>query len=142
MSKIEEKRYVGKRERINSNLYERSEEKREKLKKIKIKEKIKLKPLSERTELFEKIEKNKIKDIQLAQFIRFHKFVKENNYEITEEVREFVKKQNERGIAKKFYENILNELKGNKEYNKTMLCLIEKYLKYEFGKERIEDKLK
>ena len=30
----------------------------------------------------------------------------------------------------------------SKEYNKTVMDIIEQYLKYQFGEERIEDKLK
>lgn len=94
------------------------------------------------------------KALNLAQFKRFYSFVKDKNFDFFDKkVKDFIKKQKERKIAIKFYEFIetkfINEIKEdeNKKDEKSLeakqkLEIIEKYLLYVFGEERINEKLK
>lgn len=89
-------------------------------------------------------------DINIAQFMRFYKLVEKQDFSIKEEkdgkeseIKKFLKEQKERDIALKFYNYIEKEFiekVGNedKKLNKTKLTLIEQYLKYKEGRERIE----
>lgn len=154
MSGIERKRYVGKREKIEKNIYSLAKEKSDKLEKEegKIKENIKLKNIGDRNTIFNEIKEKmdsipKDKNIKLAQFSRFYKFVESYNFTMqsNQNIKEFIDKQIERKIAVGFYNYINKEIMSKKENiveNKTKLTIIEKYLKYEFGRERFEDKIK
>lgn len=108
----------------------------------------------EREKLFEDLKEDLDKindDINIAQFMRFYKLVEKQDFSIKEEkdgkeseIKKFLKDQKERDIALKFYtyiekefiEKIKNE---DKKLNKTKLTLIEQYLKYKEGRERIEE---
>lgn len=158
---MSEKRYVPKRNKNEKTLDKIIKEKIEKIKREEknIKEQVGIKGKEEREESLKKIKKrideinnNAKKDkekIKLAQFTRFYKFVEKENFEIkgNKKVEEFIERQVNREISKEFYLYIKKELletdKGHsKEYNKTVMDTIEQYLKYQFGEERIEDKLK
>ena len=107
----------------------------------------------EREKLFKDLKEDLDKvndDINIAQFMRFYKLVEKQDFSIKEEkdgkeseIKKFLKDQKERDIALKFYnymekefiEKVKNE---DKKLNKTKLTLIEQYLKYKEGRERIE----
>ena len=107
----------------------------------------------EREKLFEDLKEDLDKindDINIAQFMRFYKLVEKQDFSIKEEkdgkeseIKKFLKDQKERDIALKFYnymekefiEKVKNE---DKKLNRTKLILIEQYLKYKEGRERIE----
>lgn len=90
-------------------------------------------------------------DINIAQFMRFYKLVEKQDFSIKEEkdgkeseIKKFLKDQKERDIALKFYNYIEKEFiekveNEDKKLNKTKLTLIEQYLKYKEGRERIEE---
>ena len=108
----------------------------------------------EREKLFEDLKEDLDKindDINVAQFMRFYKLVEKQDFSIKEEkdgkeseIKKFLKAQKERDIALKFYNYIEKEFiekveNEDKKLNKTKLTLIEQYLKYKEGRERIEE---
>ena len=108
----------------------------------------------EREKLFEDLKEDLDKindDINIAQFMRFYKLVEKQDFSIKEEkdgkeseIKKFLKAQKERDIALKFYNYIEKEFiekveNEDKKLNKTKLTLIEQYLKYKEGRERIEE---
>ena len=107
----------------------------------------------EREKLFEDLKEDLDKindDINVAQFMRFYKLVEKQDFSIKEEkdgkeseIKKFLKDQKERDIALKFYNYIEKEFiekveNEDRKLNKTKLILIEQYLKYKEGRERIE----
>ena len=107
----------------------------------------------EREKLFEDLKEDLDKindDINIAQFMRFYKLVEKQDFSIKEEkdgkeseIKKFLKAQKERDIALKFYNYIEKEFiekveNEDKKLNRTKLILIEQYLKYKEGRERIE----
>lgn len=107
----------------------------------------------EREKLFKNLKEDLDKindDINIAQFMRFYKLVEKQDFSIKEEkdgkeseIKKFLKDQKERGIALKFYNYIEKEFiekveNEDKKLNRTKLILIEQYLKYKEGRERIE----
>ena len=96
-------------------------------------------------ELEELKKRDEKKYINLSQFERFYKFIREKDYEYSnEKVKEFIKKQQDRGIAENFYEFLEKEAKNSmdKEELKLKLEIIGKHLRYELGVKRMEEKLK
>ena len=107
----------------------------------------------EREKLFKDLKEDLDKindDINIAQFMRFYKLVEKQDFSIKEkkdgkesEIKKFLKDQKERDIALKFYNYIEKEFiekveNEDRKLNKTKLILIEQYLKYKEGRERIE----
>ena len=107
----------------------------------------------EREKLFKDLKEDLDKindDINIAQFMRFYKLVEKHDFSIKEEkdgkeseIKKFLKDQKERDIALKFYNYIEKEFiekvkNEDKKLNKIKLTLIEQYLKYKEGRERIE----
>ena len=149
-------RFVPERNKLTESFEDKLKEMKEK---IKDKEKYlgnKVKMLDDRKErekLFKNLKEDLDKindDINIAQFMRFYKLVEKQDFSIKEEkdgkeseIKKFLKEQKERDIALKFYNYIEKEFiekVGNedKKLNKTKLTLIEQYLKYKEGRERIE----
>ena len=108
----------------------------------------------EREKLFKNLKEDLDKindDINIAQFMRFYKLVEKQDFSIKEEkdgkeseIKKFLKDQKERDIALKFYNYIEKEFiekveNEDKKLNRTKLILIEQYLKYKEGRERIEE---
>ena len=108
----------------------------------------------EREKLFKNLKEDLDKindDINIAQFMRFYKLVEKQDFSIKEEkdgkeseIKKFLKDQKERDIALKFYDYIEKEFiekveNEDKKLNRTKLILIEQYLKYKEGRERIEE---
>lgn len=149
-------RFVPERNKLTESFEDKLKEMKEK---IKDKEKYlgnKVKMLDDRKErgkLLKNLKEDLDKinnDINIAQFMRFYKLVEKQDFSIKEEkdgkeseIKKFLKEQKERDIALKFYNYIEKEFiekVGNedKKLNKTKLTLIEQYLKYKEGRERIE----
>ena len=108
----------------------------------------------EREKLFKNLKEDLDKindDINIAQFMRFYKLVEKQDFSIKEEkdgkeseIKKFLKDQKERDIALKCYDYIEKEFiekveNEDKKLNRTKLILIEQYLKYKEGRERIEE---
>lgn len=150
-------RFVPERNKLTESFEDKLKETKEK---IKDQEKYlgnKVKMLDDRRErekLFKNLKEDLDKindDINIAQFMRFYKLVEKQDFSIKEkkdgkesEIKKFLKEQKERDIALKFYNYIEKEFiekVGNedKKLNKTKLTLIEQYLKYKEGRERIEE---
>ena len=149
-------RFVPERNKLTESFEDKLKETKEKIKdqekylgnKVKM-----LDDKREREKLFEDLKEDLDKindDINIAQFMRFYKLVEKQDFSIKEEkdgkeseIKKFLKEQKERDIALKFYNYIEKEFiekVGNedKKLNKTKLTLIEQYLKYKEGRERIE----
>ena len=150
-------RFVPERNKLTESFEDKLKETKEK---IKDKEKYlgnKVKMLDDRKErekLFKNLKEDLDKindDINIAQFMRFYKLVEKQDFSIKEEkdgkeseIKKFLKDQKERDIALKFYNYIEKEFiekveNEDKKLNKTKLTLIEQYLKYKEGRERIEE---
>ena len=149
--KIPERRVKKTEEQNSENLQEeRTKDERENILKDYLKNE-EYKKIIEKVKNDEGTEKERL---NLAQFKRFYSFVKDKNFDFFDKkVKDFIKKQKERKIAIKFYEFIetkfINEIKEdeNKKDEKSLeakqkLEIIEKYLLYVFGEERINEKLK
>ena len=149
-------RFVPERNKLTESFEDKLKETKEK---IKDQEKYlgnKVKMLDDRRErekLFKNLKEDLDKindDINIAQFMRFYKLVEKQDFSIKEEkdgkeseIKKFLKEQKERDIALKFYNYIEKEFiekvrNEDKKLNKTKLTLIEQYLKYKEGRERIE----
>ena len=150
-------RFVPERNKLTESFEDKLKETKEK---IKDKEKYlgnKVKMLNDRRErekLFKNLKEDLDRindDINIAQFMRFYKLVEKQDFSIKEEkngkeseIKKFLKDQKERDIALKFYNYIEKEFiekveNEDKKVNKTKLTLIEQYLKYKEGRERIEE---
>ena len=150
-------RFVPERNKLTESFEDKLKETKEK---IKDKEKYlgnKVKMLNDRRErekLFKNLKEDLDRindDINIAQFMRFYKLVEKQDFSIKEkkdgkesEIKKFLKDQKERDIALKFYNYIEKEFiekveNEDKKLNKTKLTLIEQYLKYKEGRERIEE---
>ena len=150
-------RFVPERNKLTESFEDKLKETKEK---IKDQEKYlgnKVKMLDDRRErekLFKNLKEDLDKindDINIAQFMRFYKLVEKQDFSIKEEkdgkeseIKKFLKEQKERDIALKFYNYIEKEFiekigNEDKKLNKTKLTLIEQYLKYKEGRERIEE---
>ncbi|WP_304180675.1 hypothetical protein [Leptotrichia trevisanii] len=150
-------RFVPEKNELTESFEDKLKEMKEK---IKDKEKYlgnKVKMLDDRKErekLFKNLKEDLDKindDINIAQFMRFYKLVEKQDFSIKEEkdgkksaIKKFLKDQKERDIALKFYNYIEKEFiekveNEDKKLNKTKLTLIEQYLKYKEGRERIEE---
>ena len=150
-------RFVPEKNELTESFEDKLKEMKEK---IKDKEKYlgnKVKMLDDRKErekLFKNLKEDLDKindDINIAQFMRFYKLVEKQDFSIKEEkdgkeseIKKFLKDQKERGIALKFYNYIEKEFiekveNEDKKLNRTKLILIEQYLKYKEGRERIEE---
>lgn len=149
-------RFVPEKNELTESFEDKLKEMKEK---VKDKEKYlgnKVKMLNDRKErekLFKNLKEDLDKindDINIAQFMRFYKLVEKQDFSIKEEkdgkeseIKKFLKDQKERGIALKFYNYIEKEFiekieNEDKKLNRTKLILIEQYLKYKEGRERIE----
>lgn len=149
-------RFVPERNKLTESFEDKLKETKEKIKDQEKYLGTKVKMLDdkrEREKLFEDLKEDLDKindDINIAQFMRFYKLVEKQDFSIKEEkdgkeseIKKFLKEQKERDIALKFYNYIEKEFiekVGNedKKLNKTKLTLIEQYLKYKEGRERIE----
>ena len=150
-------RFVPEKNELTESFEDKLKEMKEK---IKDKEKYlgnKVKMLDDRKErekLFKNLKEDLDKindDINIAQFMRFYKLVEKQDFSIKEgkdgkesEIKKFLKDQKERDIALKFYDYIEKEFiekveNEDKKLNRTKLILIEQYLKYKEGRERIEE---
>ena len=150
-------RFVPERNKLTESFEDKLKETKEKIKDQEKYLGTKVKMLDdkrEREKLFEDLKEDLDKindDINIAQFMRFYKLVEKQDFSIKEEkdgkeseIKKFLKAQKERDIALKFYNYIEKEFiekVGNedKKLNKTKLTLIEQYLKYKEGRERIEE---
>ena len=149
--------FVPERNKLTESFEDKLKETKEKIKDQEKYLGTKVKMLDDRRErekLFKNLKEDLDKingDINIAQFMRFYKLVEKQDFSIKEEkdgkeseIKKFLKDQKERDIALKFYtyiekefiEKIKNE---DKKLNKTKLTLIEQYLKYKEGRERIEE---
>ena len=149
-------RFVPERSKLTESFEDKLKETKEKIKDQEKYLGTKVKMLDdgrEREKLFKNLKEDLDKindDINIAQFMRFYKLVEKQDFSIKEEkdgkeseIKKFLKEQKERDIALKFYNYIEKEFiekVGNedKKLNKTKLTLIEQYLKYKEGRERIE----
>ena len=150
-------RFVPERNKLTESFEDKLKETKEKIKDQEKYLGTKVKMLDdkrEREKLFKDLKEDLDKindDINIAQFMRFYKLVEKQDFSIKEEkdgkeseIKKFLKDQKERDIALKFYnyiekafiEKVENE---DKKLNKTKLTLIEQYLKYKEGRERIEE---
>ena len=111
-------------------------------------------------EIISDIETEEKEMLNLTQFKRFYDFIKEKKFDFFDEKKaiDFIEKQRERKIATKFYEFIKEEFiekplkirekeitdefrKSESKKNKQNFQVLEKYLLYIFGKNRIKEKL-
>lgn len=150
-------RFVPERNKLTESFEDKLKETKEKIKgqekylgtKVKM-----LDDKREREKLFKDLKEDLDKindDINIAQFMRFYKLVEKQDFSMKEEkdekeseIKKFLKDQKERDIALKFYNYIEKEFiekveNEDKKLNKTKLTLIEQYLKYKEGRERIEE---
>lgn len=150
-------RFVPERNKLTESFEDKLKETKEKIKDQEKYLGTKVKMLDdkrEREKLFEDLKEDLDKindDINIAQFMRFYKLVEKQDFSIKEErdgkeseIKKFLKAQKERDIALKFYNYIEKEFiekveNEDKKLNKTKLTLIEQYLKYKEGRERIEE---
>ena len=150
-------RFVPERNKLTESFEDKLKETKEKIKDQEKYLGTKVKMLDdkrEREKLFEDLKEDLDKindDINIAQFMRFYKLVEKQDFSIKEEkdgkeseIKKFLKEQKERDIALKFYNYIEKEFiekveNEDKKLNKTKLTLIEQYLKYKEGRERIEE---
>ena len=150
-------RFVPERNKLTESFEDKLKETKEKIKDQEKYLGTKVKMLDdkrEREKLFEDLKEDLDKindDINVAQFMRFYKLVEKQDFSIKEEkdgkeseIKKFLKAQKERDIALKFYNYIEKEFiekveNEDKKLNKTKLTLIEQYLKYKEGRERIEE---
>jgi hypothetical protein len=150
-------RFVPERNKLTESFEDKLKETKEKIKDQEKYLGTKVKMLDdkrEREKLFEDLKEDFDKindDINIAQFMRFYKLVEKQDFSIKEEkdgkeseIKKFLKAQKERDIALKFYNYIEKEFiekveNEDKKLNKTKLTLIEQYLKYKEGRERIEE---
>ena len=149
-------RFVPERNKLTESFEDKLKETKEKIKDQEKYLGTKVKMLDdkrEREKLFEDLKEDLDKindDINIAQFMRFYKLVEKQDFSIKEEkdgkeseIKKFLKDQKERDIALKFYNYIEKEFiekveNEDRKLNKTKLILIEQYLKYKEGRERIE----
>lgn len=149
-------RFVPERNKLTESFEDKLKETKEKIKDQEKYLGTKVKMLDdkrEREKLFKDLKEDLDKindDINIAQFMRFYKLVEKQDFSIKEEkdgkeneIKKFLKDQKERGIALKFYNYIQKEFiekveNEDKKLNRTKLILIEQYLKYKEGRERIE----
>lgn len=149
-------RFVPERNKLTESFEDKLKETKEKIKDQEKNLGTKVKMLDnkrEREKLFKDLKEDLDKindDINIAQFMRFYKLVEKHDFSIKEEkdgkeseIKKFLKDQKERDIALKFYNYIEKEFiekvkNEDKKLNKTKLTLIEQYLKYKEGRERIE----
>ena len=149
-------RFVPERNKLTESFEDKLKETKEKIKDQEKYLGTKVKMLDdkrEREKLFEDLKEDLDKindDINIAQFMRFYKLVEKQDFSIKEEkdgkeseIKKFLKAQKERDIALKFYNYIEKEFiekveNEDRKLNKTKLILIEQYLKYKEGRERIE----
>lgn len=150
-------RFVPERNKLTESFEDKLKETKEKIKDQEKYLGTKVKMLDdkrEREKLFEDLKEDLDKindDINIAQFMRFYKLVEKQDFSIKEEkdgkeseIKKFLKAQKERDIALKFYNYIEKEFiekveNEDRKLNKTKLILIEQYLKYKEGRERIEE---
>ena len=150
-------RFVPERNKLTESFEDKLKETKEKIKDQEKYLGTKVKMLDDRKErekLFKNLKEDLDKindDINIAQFMRFYKLVEKQDFSIKEEkdgkeseIKKFLKAQKERDIALKFYNYIEKEFiekveNEDKKLNKTKLTLIEQYLKYKEGRERIEE---
>lgn len=150
-------RFVPERNKLTESFEDKLKETKEKIKDQEKYLGTKVKMLDdkrEREKLFEDLKEDLDKindDINIAQFMRFYKLVEKQDFSIKKEkdgkeseIKKFLKAQKERDIALKFYNYIEKEFiekveNEDKKLNKTKLTLIEQYLKYKEGRERIEE---
>ena len=150
-------RFVPERNKLTESFEDKLKETKEKIKDQEKYLGTKVKMLDdkrEREKLFEDLKEDLDKindDINIAQFMRFYKLVEKQDFSIKEkkdgkesEIKKFLKDQKERDIALKFYNYIEKEFiekveNEDRKLNKTKLILIEQYLKYKEGRERIEE---
>ena len=150
-------RFVPERNKLTESFEDKLKETKEKIKDQEKYLGTKVKMLDdkrEREKLFKDLKEDLDKindDINIAQFMRFYKLVEKQDFSIKEEkdgkeseIKKFLKDQKERDIALKFYNYIEKEFiekveNEDKKLNKTKLTLIEQYLKYNEGRERIEE---
>mgnify|MGYP000869211483 FL=1 len=150
-------RFVPERNKLTESFEDKLKETKEKIKDQEKYLGTKVKMLDdkrEREKLFKDLKEDLDKindDINIAQFMRFYKLVEKQDFSIKEEkdgkeseIKKFLKDQKERDIALKFYNYIEKEFiekveNEDKKLNKTKLTLIEQYLKYKEGRERIEE---
>ena len=150
-------RFVPERSKLTESFEDKLKETKEKIKDQEKYLGTKVKMLDdkrEREKLFKDLKEDLDKindDINIAQFMRFYKLVEKQDFSIKEEkdgkeseIKKFLKDQKERDIALKFYNYIEKEFiekveNEDKKLNKTKLTLIEQYLKYKEGRERIEE---
>ena len=149
--------FVPERNKLTESFEDKLKETKEKIKDQEKYLGTKVKMLDDRRErekLFKNLKEDLDKindDINIAQFMRFYKLVEKQDFSIKEEkdgkeseIKKFLKDQKERDIALKFYNYIEKEFiekigNEDKKLNKTKLTLIEQYLKYKEGRERIEE---
>jgi hypothetical protein len=149
--------FVPERNKLTESFEDKLKETKEKIKDQEKYLGTKVKMLDDRRErekLFKDLKEDLDKindDINIAQFMRFYKLVEKQDFSIKEEkdgkeseIKKFLKDQKERDIALKFYNYIEKEFiekveNEDKKLNKTKLTLIEQYLKYKEGRERIEE---
>ena len=149
--------FVPERNKLTESFEDKLKETKEKIKDQEKYLGTKVKRLDDRRErekLFKDLKEDLDKindDINIAQFMRFYKLVEKQDFSIKEEkdgkeseIKKFLKAQKERDIALKFYNYIEKEFiekveNEDKKLNKTKLTLIEQYLKYKEGRERIEE---
>jgi len=149
-------RFVPERNKLTESFEDKLKETKEKIKDQEKYLGTKVKMLDdkrEREKLFKDLKEDLDKindDINIAQFMRFYKLVEKQDFSIKKEkdgkeseIKKFLKDQKERGIALKFYNYIEKEFiekveNEDKKLNRTKLILIEQYLKYKEGRERIE----
>ena len=150
-------RFVPERNKLTESFEDKLKETKEKIKDQEKYLGTRVKMLDDRRErekLFKKLKEDLDKindDINIAQFMRFYKLVEKQDFSIKEEkdgkeseIKKFLKAQKERDIALKFYNYIEKEFiekveNEDKKLNRTKLILIEQYLKYKEGRERIEE---
>ena len=150
-------RFVPERNKLTESFEDKLKETKEKIKDQEKYLGTKVKMLDDRRErekLFKNLKEDLDRindDINIAQFMRFYKLVEKQDFSIKEEkdgkeseIKKFLKDQKERDIALKFYNYIEKEFiekveNEDKKLNKTKLTLIEQYLKYKEGRERIEE---
>ena len=149
--------FVPERNKLTESFEDKLKETKEKIKDQEKYLGTKVKMLDDRRErekLFKDLKEDLDKindDINIAQFMRFYKLVEKQDFSIKEEkdgkeseIKKFLKDQKERDIALKFYNYIEKEFiekveNEDRKLNKTKLILIEQYLKYKEGRERIEE---
>ena len=142
-------RFVPERNKLTESFEDKLKETKEKIKDQEKYLGTRVKMLDDRRErekLFKKLKEDLDKindDINIAQFMRFYKLVEKQDGK-ENEIKKFLKDQKERDIGLKFYNYIEKEFiekveNEDKKLNKTKLTLIEQYLKYKEGRERIEE---